>query len=138
MNRYGNSKRSFLYFATATRTACFGVALVFSLFVLESRSDAVDSASCVKVPAGLIAWWTGDGNANDTFGPSHGALANGATFVDGMVGQAFAFDGVDSAVTTSAQTLNSNYTALTIEAWLFPLSHGHGHGCPVKALILVC
>ncbi|MBI3415922.1 MAG: immunoglobulin domain-containing protein, partial [Verrucomicrobia bacterium] len=55
-------------------------------------------AGCVPTPTGLIAWWPGDGNANDLAGTNHGTLRNGAGFAPGIVGQAFALDGVDDFV----------------------------------------
>ena len=48
---------------------------------------------CVSPPAGLVAWWPGEGNANDIAGTNNGTLEGGATFTNGEVGQAFDFDG---------------------------------------------
>lgn len=46
---------------------------------------------CVPPPAGLVSWWPGDGNADDIVGTNHSTLAGGATFVPGIVGDAFSF-----------------------------------------------
>jgi hypothetical protein len=53
---------------------------------------------CLTPPAGMVSWWTGDGNADDVIGTNHGTLQNGATYAAGMVDQAFSFDGVDDYV----------------------------------------
>lgn len=47
---------------------------------------------------GPIAWWPGDGNADDIVGDHHGTPNGGVTYAPGMVGQAFALDGVDDFI----------------------------------------
>ncbi len=84
--------------------------------------------NCVSPPAGLLAWWPGDGNANDIKGTNNGTPQNGATFADGKVGPAFSFDGASATVATSNTALNAAYAALTIDAWVYPLSHGQRDG----------
>lgn len=46
-----------------------------------------------QAEAGLIDYWAGNGNANDSVGPNSGTLMNGVTFGPGVVGQAFQFNG---------------------------------------------
>src|SRR2546421_5520330 len=53
--------------------------------------------SCAPAPAGMIAWWKGEGDATDSQG-DHNGTVNGATFASGEVGQAFTFDGTDDTV----------------------------------------
>ena len=53
-----------------------------------------------QVPAltftGLIAYYTGDGDANDSSGNgNNGILENGATFAPGFIGQGFSLDGIN-------------------------------------------
>ncbi len=55
-------------------------------------------AQCVEAPTDQVAWWTGDGNADDFVDSRHGTLVGGATFGAGQVDQAFSFDGVDDHV----------------------------------------
>jgi len=43
----------------------------------------------IQPSSGMVAWWSGDGNALDLVGTNHGTLMNGTTFAEGMVGQAF-------------------------------------------------
>ena len=45
---------------------------------------------------GLMAWWAGDGNADDQTGSYPGSLEAGATFAPGLIGQAFSLGSVDS------------------------------------------
>ena len=46
-----------------------------------------------KLPTGLVALWSGEGNANDSVGGNNGTLTGSATFGPGKVGQGFVFDG---------------------------------------------
>src|ERR1035437_2844067 len=62
------------------------------LFCLLSAFRAW-SADCVSPPVGLVAWWPGEGNANDIAGTNNGIIYGGVSFVAGEVGQAFSFDG---------------------------------------------
>ncbi len=71
--------------------------------------------------SGLIAWWPGEGSANDVVGSNHGTLQNGATFAIGKLGQAFYFDGVDDSVQIPVDTSFQSPT-LSIVAWVKPLS----------------
>ncbi|HSW15566.1 MAG TPA: LamG domain-containing protein [Solimonas sp.] len=61
---------------------------------------AGNCADCAAQPSGIVAWLKGEGDANDSTGSTnHGSLRGGATATaDGIVGQAFSFDGVDDVV----------------------------------------
>ncbi len=90
--------------------------------------EARDCPAVATTPAGLVGWWSGDGNANDIAGNTPGTLLNGTSFAQGLVGQAFSFDGkndlVDIGGTYSIQG------ARTIEAWVFP-GQNTGYGLPI-------
>jgi Concanavalin A-like lectin/glucanases superfamily len=76
--------------------------------------------TCVPPPPGLVAWYPGDGNANDIQGGNNGTLQNGATFAPGEVGQAFSLDGVeDSVLVTQTPATDSE---ITMDAWINPAS----------------
>jgi hypothetical protein len=79
---------------------------------------------CAPPPSGLAAWWRAEGNGNDAVGKNNGALVNGVGFTNGVVGQAFAFDGADDAVIVSnAPGLNfGSGQDFSIEAWIEPRS----------------
>ena len=75
-------------------------------------------ADCVSAGAGLIGWWTGDGNANNVFGTNNGTLQGGATAnAPGLVGNAFAFESTNGSVQIPNSAL-LRPTDLTIEAWV--------------------
>ena len=74
----------------------------------------------VYVPRDIIAWWPGDGNANDIIGNSEGALMGGATAtVSGKVSQAFNLDGVNDFVDIENRP-ELNPTSVTLDAWVYP------------------
>lgn len=79
----------------------------------SAEGNANDGVGCIAPPSSLVAWYTGDGTANDIIAGHNGVLAwynrddgywypsdgqKGATFAPGMVGQAFSFDGVSAIV----------------------------------------
>ncbi len=71
---------------------------------------------CLPPPPGLLGWWPGDGDANDIVGGDNGVLTNGAVAAaQGLVGQAFAFDGVDSYVLLP--NLVAGLNEGTVEFW---------------------
>jgi len=83
--------------------------------------DNVQITTCVPPPPGLVAWYPGDGNANDIQGGNNGTLENGTTFAAGKVDQAFHFDRTkDQFVqTTNASNLNFDRTnSFSMDAWI--------------------
>src|SRR5207244_7714188 len=50
--------------------------------------------TCTPPPPNMVAWYQGEGNANDIQGGNNGTLQNGATFAAGGGGQAFSLEGV--------------------------------------------
>jgi hypothetical protein len=70
--------------------------------------------------AGLVSLWSGEGNATDTYGDNHGEMQGGVTFVPGVVGSAFSFDGIDDLVRIpDADSLDPGAN-WTVEAWVKP------------------
>ena len=92
----------------------------YVVVTLPAPTPTPTPTSCVAAPSGLVSWWPGDGNASDIAGANHGTLINGPTFVPGMAGQAFSFDGVDDFVEIpedGSLDLNGDFT---IDAWVKP------------------
>src|SRR6266568_1074808 len=86
------------------------------------KCRSVPEPSCVPPALGLISWWKGDGDANDSLVRNNGTLNGNATFGAGIVGQAFNFDGMDDYISV-APSANLNVGAgsgLTIEGWIKP------------------
>ncbi len=77
-------------------------------------------------PPEAIAIWTGDNTAADLYGRFNGTATNGASYVTGILGQSFSFDGVnDSIVVAPAAALRPTNT-LTVNAHIFPTGSGNG------------
>lgn len=75
--------------------------------------------TCTAPPAGLVAWWSGDGNFLDLAGANHGTGTMGVGFTAGKVGQAFSFDGVSGYVqVTNTAAMDFGAGDFTIEGWL--------------------
>ncbi len=93
--------------------------LILSLsFCLISAGDA--GAQCLPPPSGLISWWPGDGDATDSQDGNDGTLVNGATFADGLVGQAFSLDGIDDHLFIGNPSNLKITGGLTLTAWINP------------------
>ena len=95
---------------------------VFALLASVFPSS-IFGQSCEPPPSGMVAWYKGEGNANDSSGNGfHGSLGNSG-IVPGHIGQAFKFSTqTESAVIPNNQGLFPS-TALTIEAWVNPSSY---------------
>jgi hypothetical protein len=80
------------------------------------------SVAAAKAATGPIAFWKGEGNANDSSGTAHGTLMNGTTFAPTIApaetGQAFSFDGIDDEVRFTASPALNITTALTVTGWM--------------------
>jgi hypothetical protein len=105
----------------------FGACCVFLApnFVVQAQNAAPSGTlcetGCLLPPTGLVGWWPGDGNANDIQLGSNGVPLDGATFAQGLVGQAYSFDGVNAFVNVpDAPALHAITTAVTVDAWINP------------------
>jgi hypothetical protein len=74
---------------------------------------------CTPAPAGLVAWWPGEGNANDIIGTNNGTLSSsGATYAGGQVGLGFRLDGTNGYVQIPDSDVLKP-TNVTAEAWVW-------------------
>jgi hypothetical protein len=101
----------------ARGTLMLGLA-VLGLLPLVATAQPV----CVSPPPGLVAWWPGEGTANDYLNVANGTLNGGVSFVAGEVGQAFNFDGSSGYVNIPASAVFNVAAggALTVECWIKP------------------
>ena len=69
-------------------------------------------------PSGLVAWWKGESNALDSVGTNN-AIAGDVSYVPGVVGNAFYFDGVsDGLEMADSPSLALTNTSFTLEGWI--------------------
>lgn len=74
---------------------------------------------CAPPPSSMVAWWPGEESASDRVGNDNGTIMSGVTFVPGLIGQAFNFDGNNGAITLPGSP-NFAVQDLTIETWIYP------------------
>jgi hypothetical protein len=104
------------------------------LFVLFTLVAAAVAEVCVEPPPGLVAWWPGDGSADDLAGDVDAALGGGAAFAPGKVGQAFSLDGIAALVDAgNASALHVSGGDFTIETWVLFDALSHPPGANVGA-----
>jgi hypothetical protein len=88
------------------------------IMAIYNAGSAGKCRSCVQPPSGMVSWWKGENNANDSADNNHGTV-HGATFAAGKVGQAISFDGVDNYVEIpDSLSLNSG-SAFTVDGWFY-------------------
>jgi hypothetical protein len=73
---------------------------------------------CDPAPSGLVAWWPGEGNANDIIGGNNGTVIGGTTFANGEVGQAFSVNGNAQYVEVPQSPVLNPSDQITIEFWM--------------------
>lgn len=74
---------------------------------------------CTPPPSGMVSWWKGENNANDSMGGNNGTTVGDTAFVAGKVGQAFSFDGAGDYVTIPDHPSLNPTAAITVDAWIF-------------------
>jgi len=89
------------------------------LLTLVSAALPTVSAQCLPLPDGLVARWSGDDTTADWAATNNGVLRSGATFGEGIVGQAFSLDATTgSYVEFPAAATATCTTAISVEAWI--------------------
>jgi uncharacterized protein YjdB len=90
--------------------------------VTGSAVITITQPQCVVPPAGLVGWWTGDGNTVDIAGNNSGILQNGATYSAGEVAQAFTFTGNGASVLVNSAVYSP--ATGTVMFWFMPTGAG--------------
>ncbi len=78
---------------------------------------SLSPAVCTPPPTGLVSWYRGEGNANDSAGTLNGTRQNGGTYVSATVGQGFLFNGVDQSIVVPDSPINTP-AQVTVETWV--------------------
>jgi Concanavalin A-like lectin/glucanases superfamily len=96
--------------APLSRSLLFISALLFTLRLAAQTP--------IPAPSGLIAFWPGDGNANDIYSTNNGALSGGSSVTNpGYIGQCFVFDG-NTGYCAFPDSPALHPTNMTIETWI--------------------
>jgi hypothetical protein len=86
---------------------------------LRAREKPLELNDYKPVQEGLVAWWRGEGNAYESAGGQNGVLM-GVRFDQGVVGQAFSFQGNPNRVFVP-DSPNFQFTnSFSIAAWAYP------------------
>ncbi|GAB4542817.1 MAG: hypothetical protein Kow0063_35320 [Anaerolineae bacterium] len=92
--------------------------VILSERMTEGRPELVEGDALPTM--GLVAYYPLDGNANDESGNgNHGKEYGGLEYVEGRVGQAAYFDGVDDYIEIIPQGSVSVFGDFTISAWTY-------------------
>jgi hypothetical protein len=75
---------------------------------------------CAVPPPGLVDWWRGEGDANDSAGIRHGVIIGPANFSPGSAGFAFNFNGVNNYVSNALPGITEVTNSYTMEFWAWP------------------
>lgn len=95
----------------------------FMIAIVPGASSPVQ-AEYSPPSVGLVAWWRGDGNADDSAGSHNGTLQGGMGFTTGMFGQAFA-GGSNKRVLVPDSPDFELTTSVSIGAWVNIQANGY-------------
>jgi hypothetical protein len=107
-------------------------ALLISGVVLPARAQGLQSrlprpGTCSAPATGMVAWWPGDGTAQDIKGGNDGILQEGAGYSIGKVGAAFDFDGRNGFMSAGVRGLPVDNAPRTVETWVYTTYDSWGH-----------
>ncbi len=84
--------------------------------IYNAGSAGKCGSTCTPVPANAIAWFKGEGNANDFLGNYNGTAQGNVTYVPGKIGQAFSFSGnLNELVSVENFPVTRQFT---VEGWI--------------------
>src|SRR5206468_2406783 len=89
----------------------------------------VETLCTVNDPAGLSAWWPGNGTSVDVIGGQSAILGSGTSYTPGKVASSLSFNGANNFVWMPAQTnynVGGSSNGFTIEFWMNPTAFQNG------------
>ena len=94
------------------------------VLLLVCLLNSVALAQSISIPRdGLVGWWRGHGNAQDSAGNHDGELPYGMNYAPGPYGLAFDFDGTSRNRVSVPDSPDFQLTnEITIEGWIYPRS----------------
>src|SRR5436190_10963407 len=99
--------------------ALFALILGSAVNFAHRSARAQNTQLCTPPPPGMVAWWPGEGNANDIRGGNNGAPQDTVAFQSDGEGEACRLDGVDDYVRIpNSPSLQSVSSAITIDMWV--------------------
>jgi hypothetical protein len=101
------------------------------LSLYRNITPSFSPTNCIPAPAGLVAWWSAEGNPNDRIGTNNGVLIDGVTFGPGRVGQGFHLNGAGSYIRIPPSPSLNLVNEFTLELWYKP----EGTNAGAKGLI---
>lgn len=107
-------------------------ALLVAGVVMPARAQSLQSplprpGTCAATGPGMVAWWPGDGTAEDIKGGNDGILQDGAGYALGKVGAAFDFDGRSGSMSAGVRGLPVANASRTVETWVYTTADSWGH-----------
>ena len=93
---------------------------VFSITTVKLNDAVVNvpyNGSCTPMTSGLVGWWSGNGNANDSSGNgNNGSISGTVTYQAGKIDQSFGFAG-NGGITINDTSLSLSPSSLSAETW---------------------
>ena len=89
-----------------------------SVWNLLTAAYNADTKSLPSLKTSLVASYNGESNANDSFGTNNGTAVGGLTYTTGKIGNAFSFNGSNSYVKLTTDTMKFAGD-FSISAWCY-------------------
>ena len=93
------------------------ISIALFLIILASAAQ-IQAQTCATAPVGLVAAYSGDGNALDARSRNNGTIQGNVTFAAGEVGQGLQVGGANGDRVIVGNPANLQLQEFTIEAWI--------------------
>ena len=102
----------------STKLLLWGWAVLICVALTAPAWGQTPGAKAPAAIPGVVGWWPANSNARDVVGKNNGVLINGAGFDDGILGRAFAFNGVNQFVAVPKAPNLEMSAQVTIAFWM--------------------